>query len=45
MFLVSCFGLVGIIVGWMILIAHLINLKSLGTSYCIPLAPFSFLIP
>ncbi|PEM05406.1 spore germination protein [Bacillus cereus] len=42
MILASFFGLVGIIVGWMILIAHLINLKSLGTPYGIPLAPFSF---
>jgi len=38
----SMFGVVGIVIGWMILVAHLITLESLGTPYGSPLAPFRF---
>ncbi|OOQ93179.1 spore germination protein [Bacillus cereus] len=38
----ALFGIVGIVIGWMTLIAHLISLESLGTSYGSPLAPFRF---
>lgn len=34
------FGIVGIIIGMMILVAHLVSLESLGTPYGTPLAPF-----
>ncbi|MFT4141210.1 MAG: spore germination protein [Bacillus sp. (in: firmicutes)] len=43
MILASCFGLIGITVGWMILLAHLINLKSLNIPYGIPIVPLNFL--
>ncbi|PAE39395.1 spore germination protein [Bacillus sp. 7884-1] len=36
------FGIVGIMVGWMLLIGHLLSLKSLGTPYFSPLAPVRF---
>ncbi|MCY9659575.1 spore germination protein [Paenibacillus chondroitinus] len=39
MIIASIFGIVGIVAGYMVLIAHLINLKSLGQSYTSPLAP------
>ena len=38
----AMFGVVGIVIGWMILIAHLVCLESLGTPYGNPLAPFRF---
>lgn len=38
----SLFGIVGLVIGWMTLIAHLISLESLGTPYGTPLAPFRF---
>ncbi|MCD9025352.1 spore germination protein [Cohnella silvisoli] len=34
------FGIVGIVIGMMILIAHLVCLESMGTPYASPLAPF-----
>ncbi|NOV02861.1 spore germination protein [Paenibacillus sp. LMG 31457] len=39
MILASIFGIVGIMAGYMVLVAHLINLKSLGQSYSSPIAP------
>jgi spore germination protein len=39
MIIASIFGIVGIIAGYMVLVAHLINLKSLGQSYTSPIAP------
>ncbi|OUB06754.1 spore germination protein [Bacillus thuringiensis serovar yunnanensis] len=42
MLLAALFGIVGIVIGWMIIIAHLICLNSLGTPYGIPLTPFRF---
>lgn len=38
----AMFGFVGIVIGWMTLIAHLVSLESLGTPYGSPLAPFQF---
>ncbi|PED05858.1 spore germination protein [Bacillus pseudomycoides] len=38
----ALFGIVGLVIGWMTLIAHLISLESLGTPYGTPLAPFRF---
>ncbi|MGG2018048.1 spore germination protein [Bacillus sp. S10(2024)] len=38
----ALFGVVGIVIGWMTLVAHLISLESLGTPYGTPLAPFRF---
>ncbi|EEM28285.1 GerA spore germination protein [Bacillus thuringiensis serovar thuringiensis str. T01001] len=38
----ALFGIVGLVIGWMTLIGHLSSLKSLGTSYGTPLAPFRF---
>ncbi|MEI4618245.1 spore germination protein [Bacillus cereus] len=40
--LAACFGLIGIIVGWMILVSHIINLESLGTPYGTPFSPIKF---
>ncbi|MGB7999314.1 MAG: spore germination protein [Anaerobacillus sp.] len=37
----SFFGMVGIIIGFMILIMHLLSLESLGTAYGAPYAPLS----
>ncbi|MGG2063964.1 spore germination protein [Bacillus sp. S14(2024)] len=42
MLLAAMFGIVGIVIGWMTLVAHLISLESLGTPYGTPLAPFRF---
>lgn len=42
MILSSLFGFVGIIVGLMTMIAHLLTLKSLGMPYGSPLAPLRF---
>ncbi|MGR5979031.1 spore germination protein [Bacillus cereus] len=42
MVLATCFGLVGIIIGWMLLLIHLIGLESLGTPYGRPFAPLYF---
>ncbi|MEK7019269.1 spore germination protein [Bacillus sp. FSL R9-9410] len=42
MILAALFGIVGLVIGWMILIGHLISLESLGTPYGTPLAPFRF---
>nr|WP_193571561.1 spore germination protein [Paenibacillus psychroresistens] len=42
MLIASIFGVFGVALGWMILIAHLISLESLGTPYGSPLAPFRF---
>ncbi|MBE5105862.1 spore germination protein [Bacillus thuringiensis] len=42
MILAALFGLVGLVIGWMTLIGHLISLESLGTPYGTPLAPFRF---
>ncbi|WP_235959362.1 spore germination protein [Paenibacillus silvestris] len=39
MIIASIFGIVGIVAGYMVLVAHLINLKSLGQSYASPIAP------
>ncbi|GED67041.1 spore germination protein [Brevibacillus reuszeri] len=36
------FGIVGIVIGMMVLIVHLISLESLGTPYGSPLAPLQF---
>ncbi|MFB5253837.1 spore germination protein [Bacillus mycoides] len=38
----ALFGIVGLVIGWMTLIGHLISLESLGTPYGTPLAPFRF---
>lgn len=40
MLLAALFGIVGIIIGWMTIIAHLVSLESLGTPYGSPLSPF-----
>ncbi|WP_256757945.1 spore germination protein [Cohnella sp. WQ 127256] len=40
MIIAFMFGIVGIIIGLMILVAHLVSLESLGTPYGSPLAPF-----
>lgn len=42
MLIASMFGIVGIVIGLMTLIAHLISLESLGTPYGSPLAPMRF---
>lgn len=42
MLLAAMFGITGIIIGAMTMIAHLISLESLGTPYASPLAPFRF---
>lgn len=42
MLLASLFGFVGIAVGLMILLAHFIELESLGTPYGSPIAPLRF---
>lgn len=42
MILASLFGFVGIIVGLMVMIAHLLTLKSLGMPYGTPFAPVRF---
>ncbi|OCT10934.1 spore gernimation protein [Paenibacillus pectinilyticus] len=42
MFLAAVFGMVGIMVGLMILGAHLISMESFGISYGSPLAPMRF---
>ncbi len=39
MIIASLFGIIGIIAGFMILIAQVINLKSLGESFSSPIAP------
>jgi spore germination protein len=40
MALAFMFGIVGIVIGMMTLVAHLVSLESLGTPYGSPLAPF-----
>ncbi len=40
MLLASLFGIIGIMIGFMVLVIHLIGLESLGTPYGSPLAPF-----
>ncbi|WNQ12554.1 spore germination protein [Paenibacillus aurantius] len=40
MFIASMFGFIGIVIGFMALVAHLVALESLGTPYGSPLAPF-----
>jgi len=40
--LASMFGIIGIIIGFMILIGHLISLESLGAPYANPFAPVRF---
>ncbi|MFF0829054.1 spore germination protein [Brevibacillus sp. NPDC003359] len=42
MILAAMFGVVGIVVGLMVLIGHLISLESLGVPYGSPLAPVRF---
>ncbi|WP_144511528.1 spore germination protein [Bacillus thuringiensis] len=42
MILAALFGIVGLVIGWMTLLGHLITLESLGTPYGTPLAPFRF---
>ncbi len=42
MIIASMFGIVGIVIGLMTLIAHLISLESLGTPYGSPVAPMRF---
>ncbi|MDN3019123.1 spore germination protein [Paenibacillus sp. BSR1-1] len=38
----AMFGVVGIVIGWMTIVGHLVSLESLGTPYGTPLAPFRF---
>ncbi|PSK10373.1 spore germination protein [Brevibacillus porteri] len=40
MLIASLFGIIGIVIGFMTLLAHLVALESLGTPYGSPLAPF-----
>lgn len=40
--LASMFGIIGIVIGFMILIGHLISLESLGAPYASPFAPVRF---
>lgn len=40
MLIASLFGIIGIVIGFMTLVAHLTALESLGTPYGSPLAPF-----
>ena len=40
MIMASMFGIIGIVIGFMTLVAHLVALESLGTPYGSPLAPF-----
>lgn len=40
MLMASLFGIIGIVIGSMSLVAHLVTLESLGTPYGSPLAPF-----
>ncbi|TCP53392.1 spore germination protein [Tumebacillus sp. BK434] len=40
MLMASLFGFIGMVIGFMTLIAHLVALESLGTPYGSPLAPF-----
>lgn len=42
MIVASLFGLVGIVIGLMCLLIHLLSLESLGTPYASPLAPVRF---
>jgi spore germination protein len=42
MLISAMFGIYGLAIGWMTLIAHLISLESLGTPYGSPIAPFRF---
>lgn len=42
MLLAALFGFVGIVIGSMTLVAHLVSLESLGIPYGSPLAPFRF---
>ena len=42
MFITFMFGIVGIVVGMMLIIAHLVSLESLGTPYGSPFAPMRF---
>lgn len=38
----SMFGIVGLVIGMMVMIGHLISLESLGTPYGTPIAPLRF---
>jgi len=40
MIMASLFGIIGLVVGFMTIVAHLVALESLGTPYGSPLAPF-----
>ncbi len=42
MLITFMFGIVGIIIGMMLLMAHLVSLESLGTPYGSPFAPMRF---
>jgi len=42
MILASMFGIVGIVIGAMALVAHFVSIESMGTPYGSPLAPFKF---
>jgi spore germination protein len=42
MLLASMFGIVGIVTGGIVLIAHFVSLESMGTPYGSPLAPWRF---
>lgn len=42
MLIASLFGMVGIVIGMMILFAHIISIESLGTPYASPIAPIRF---
>ncbi|MEF3304733.1 spore germination protein [Paenibacillus sp. GYB003] len=42
MLLAATFGLVGLVIGWATVLAHLVGLTSLGAPYGSPLAPFRF---
>ena len=42
MFITFMFGIVGIVIGMMLIMAHLVSLESLGTPYGTPFAPMRF---
>ena len=42
MLITFMFGIVGIVIGMMLIIAHLVSLESLGTPYGSPFAPMRF---
>jgi spore germination protein len=42
MFITSLFGIVGLVIGMMLIMVHLVSLESLGTPYGSPFAPMRF---